>query len=235
MIRREQTDDVQLTEWRARAEERGNSEFGVNGDGLVTFRGRICVPVGDDIRRDVLTEAHTAPYSIHPGSTKMYQDLRRLYWWPGMKKDVAMFISQCLTCQQVKIEHQRPAGTLLSLPIPQWKWEHITMDFVIGLPRTQKGFNSIWVIVDRLTKSAHFLSVKTTYSMNQYAEEYIAEIVRLHGVPVSILSDRDPKFTSEFWKSLHRAMGTRLAFSTAYHPQSDGQSERVIQILEDML
>ncbi|XP_073317257.1 uncharacterized protein [Primulina huaijiensis] len=139
------------------------------------------------------------------------------------------------TKDQVKIEHQRPAGTLLSLSIPQWKWEHITMDFVTGLPRTQKVFNSIWVIVDRLTKSAHFLPVKMTYSMNQYAEEYIAEIVRLHGVPVSIVSDRDPRFTSEFWKSLHRAMGTRLAFSTAYHPQSDGQSERVIQILEDML
>ncbi|XP_073046111.1 uncharacterized protein [Primulina eburnea] len=135
----------------------------------------------------------------------------------------------------VKIEHQRPAGTLLSLPIPQWKWEHITMDFVTGLPRVRRGFNSIWVIVDRLTKSAHFLPVKTTYSMNQYAEDYIAEIVRLHGVPVSIVSDRDPRFTSEFWKSLHRAMGSRLAFSTAYHPQSDGQSERVIQILEDML
>ncbi|XP_073061796.1 uncharacterized protein [Primulina eburnea] len=137
--------------------------------------------------------------------------------------------------EKVKIEHQRPAGTLLSLPIPQWKWEHITMDFVTGLPRVRRGFNSIWVIVDRLTKSAHFLPVKTTYSMNQYAEDYIAEIVRLHGVPVSIVSDRDPRFTSEFWKSLHRAMGSRLAFSTAYHPQSDGQSERVIQILEDML
>ncbi|XP_073018685.1 uncharacterized protein [Primulina eburnea] len=114
----------------------------------------------------------------------MYQDLRRLYWWPGMKSDIAKFISECLTCQQVKIEHQRPAGTLQSLPIPQWKWEHITMDFVTGLPRTAKGYNSIWVIVDRLTKSAHFLPVKTTFTMNQYAEVHVAEIVRLHGIPV---------------------------------------------------
>ncbi|XP_073061749.1 uncharacterized protein [Primulina eburnea] len=107
---------------------------------------------------------------------------------------------------KVKIEHQRPAGLLQSLPIPQWKWEHITMDFVVGLPRTQKGYNSIWVIVDRLTKSSHFLPVKTTYSMNQYADAYVQEIVRLHGIPVSIVSDRDPRFTSEFWKSLHRAL-----------------------------
>ena len=109
------------------------------------------------------------------------------------------------------------------------------MDFVLGLPRIQKGYNSIWVIVDRLTKSTHFLLVKSTYNMDQYAQQYIKEIVRLHGVPVSIVSDRDPKFTSTFWKSLHSAMGTKLAFSTAFHPQSDGQSERVIQILEDML
>ena len=105
------------------------------------------------------------------------------------------------------------------------------MDFVVRLPKTQNGFNSIWVVVDRLTKSSHFLPVKVTFTMNQYARVYIDEIVRLHGVPVSIVSDRDPRFTSEFWKSLHRALGTRLAFSTAYHPQSDGKSERVIQVL----
>ena len=109
------------------------------------------------------------------------------------------------------------------------------MDFIVGLPRVQKGFDSIWVIVDRLTKSAHFLPVKSTYTMDQYAQLYVQEIVRLHGVPNAIVSDRDPKFTSAFWTSLHRAMGTKLAFSTAYHPQSNGQTERVIQILEDML
>ncbi|XP_073304134.1 uncharacterized protein [Primulina huaijiensis] len=178
-----QQNDKQLLEMKYMTELKGNSEFGLNSDGLMTFRGRICVLIGDNIRRDVLIEAHNAPYSIHPGSTKMYQDLRRLFWWPGMKKDIALYISECLTCQQVKSEHQRPAGLLQSLPIPQWKWEHITMDFVVGLPRTQKGYNSIWVIVDRLTKSSHFLLVKTTYSMNQYAEAYVQEIVRLHGIP----------------------------------------------------
>ncbi|KZV53065.1 hypothetical protein F511_03978 [Dorcoceras hygrometricum] len=109
------------------------------------------------------------------------------------------------------------------------------MDFVVGLPRTVHGFNAIWVIVDRLTKSAHFLPVKTTYDLSKYAELYVKEIVRLHGIPSSIVSDRDPRFTSRFWISLHKALGTKLTFSTAFHPQTDGQSERVIKILEDLL
>ncbi|XP_073133926.1 uncharacterized protein [Henckelia pumila] len=135
----------------------------------------------------------------------------------------------------VKVEHQRPAGLLKPLHIPTWKWEDVTMDFVIGLPITQRRMNSIWIIVDRLTKSAHFLPVRNNFSMNQYAELYIREVVRLHGVPARIISDRDPRFTSNFWKSLHHGLGTKLAFSTAFHPQTDGQSERVIQILEDLL
>ncbi|XP_073153193.1 uncharacterized protein [Henckelia pumila] len=135
----------------------------------------------------------------------------------------------------VKVEHQRPAGLLKPLHIPTWKWEDVTMDFVIGLPITQRRMNSIWIIVDRLTKSAHFLPVRNNFSMNQYAELYIQEVVRLHGVPARIVSDRDPRFTSNFWKSLHHGLGTKLAFSTAFHPQTDGQSERVIQILEDLL
>ena len=152
-----------------------------------------------------------------------------------MKADVARHVEKCVTCEQVKAEHQRPAGMLEPLPIPEWKWDNIAMDFVVGLPKTTKGFDSIWVIVDRLTKSAHFLPVKVTYTMDKYAELYVQEIVRLHGVPVSIVSDRDSRLTSHFWKSLQAAMGTNLDFSTAFHPQTDRQSERTIQILEDML
>ncbi|XP_073152869.1 uncharacterized protein [Henckelia pumila] len=129
----------------------------------------------------------------------------------------------------VKVEHQRPAGLLKPLHIPTWKWKDVTMDFVIGLPITQQRMNSIWIIVDRLTKSAHFLPVRNNFSMNQYAELYIREVVRLHGVPERIVSDRDPRFTSNFWKSLHHGLGTKLAFSTAFHPQTDGQSERINQ------
>ncbi|KAL5549395.1 hypothetical protein UlMin_004626 [Ulmus minor] len=132
-------------------------------------------------------------------------------------------------------EHQRPAGELQPIEVPKWKWEQIAMDFVVGLPKTTREHDAIWVIIDRLTKSAHFLPIKMTYSLEQLAEIYVREIVRLHGVPISIISDRDSRFTSSFWKSVHRAMGTNLKFSTAFHPQTDGQTERTIQTLEDML
>jgi len=124
---------------------------------------------------------------------------------------------------------------LKPLTIPEWKWEHIAMDFITNLPKTVTGLDAVWVVVDRLTKSAHFLPIKTTYDISRLAKEYVGEIVRLHGVPVSIISDRDPRFTSRFWQSLQAAMGTKLNFSTAFHPQTEGQSERTIQTLEDML
>ena len=116
-----------------------------------------------------------------------------------MKRDIIQFVANCHICQQVKVEHQRPAGLLQLLPIPEWKWDNITMDFVIGLPRIRSKKNGVWVIVDRLTKSAHFLAMKTTDSMNSLAKLYIQEIARLHGIAISIVSDRDPKFTSQFW------------------------------------
>ena len=152
-----------------------------------------------------------------------------------MKRDVVDYVAKCLTCQQVKAEHQRPAGLLQPLDIPEWKWEDITMDFVEGLPKTVGQHDSIWVIVDRYTNSVHFLPIRTIYIVDQCAYLYVREIVRLHGAPRSIVSDRDPTFTSKFWGSLQKAMGTQLKFSTAYHPQTDGKSERTIQILEDML
>ena len=161
----------------------------------------------------------------------MYRDLRRSYWWNGMKKDIAKFVARCLIYQQVKAEHQRPAGLLQRIPIPEWKWDHINMDFVVGLPRTRQGHDAIWVIVDRLTKSAHFLAIRRTDPLDRLADLYCREIIRLHSVPLSIISDRDPRFTSRFWQSLQQALGTQLRFSTAFHPQTDGQSERTIQTL----
>ncbi|MCH88206.1 retrotransposon protein, partial [Trifolium medium] len=210
-------------------------DYTLSADGLVLFKNKIMVPKEGSVRDKILEEAHKGKFTIHPGITKMYQDLRQMYWWPGMKKDVASFVSKCLVCQKVKIEHQKPSGLLQPLEIPEWKWERISMDFVMGLPKTRLGFDAIWVIVDRLTKSAHFLAIKATYSVDKYADLYIKEIVRLHGIPTSIVSDRDPRFTSRFWEAFQRAFGTRLSFSTAYHPQTDGQSERTIQTLEDML
>ena len=152
-----------------------------------------------------------------------------------MKKEIALWVNRCLTCQKVKDEHQRPIGLLQPLEIPEWNWEHITMDFVVGLPLTKGKYDAIWVIVDRLTKSAHFIPINERYSLEKLANLYIKEIVSRHGVPVSIVSDRDPRFTSRFWKSFQECLGTKLNMSTAYHPQTDGQSERTIQTLEDML
>ena len=128
---------------------------------------------------------------MHPGSTKMYQDLKEKFWWSGLKRDVAKYVSICLTCQRVKAEHQRPGGVLQPIQIPEWKWEDIAMDFIVGLPKTTNGYDSIWVIVDRLTKSAHFLAIRVSYSMEQLARLYVKEVIRLHGVPKTIISDRD--------------------------------------------
>ncbi|GMJ13694.1 hypothetical protein HRI_005038500 [Hibiscus trionum] len=165
----------------------------------------------------------------------MYKDLKEIYWWSGMKSKITDFVARCLTCQRVKAEHKVPTGLLQPIELPQWKWERITMDFVSGLPPTPKKNNAIWVIVDRFTKSAHFLPVRMDFSLSKLAELYINEVIRLHGVPTSIISDRDPRFASRFWRTLQEALGTRVHLSTAFHPQTDGQSERVIQILEDML
>ena len=229
-----QKNDLNLVQLMEEDKKGGKLDFILSDDEILRFRTRLCVPNDGDLKRELLEKAHHSRLAIHLGGTKMYKDLRQDYWWLGMKRDIAQFVAQCLVCQQVKTEHQRPTGTLQPLSIPEWKWEHITMYFVIGLPRTLGGNNTIWVIVDRLTTSTHFLPMKVNFSMDHLASLYVREIVR-HGVPVSIVSDRDPHFTSRFWHSLQKALGTKLSFSTAFHPQTDGQSEMVIQVLEDLL
>ncbi|GJR26592.1 putative reverse transcriptase domain-containing protein [Tanacetum coccineum] len=209
--------------------------FETRSDGIQCFEGRIWLPLFGGLRDLIMHESHKSKYSIHPGSDKMYQDLKKLYCWPNMKAEIATYVSKCLTCSKVKAEHQKPSGLHQQPKIPEWKWEKITMDFVLGLPRTPSGYDSIWVIVDRLTKSAHFLPMKKTDSIEKLAQLYLKEIVCKHVIPTSIISDRDSLFTSRFWKSLQKAMGTQLDMSTAYHPETDGQSERTIQTLEDML
>ncbi|KAG8503295.1 hypothetical protein CXB51_001262 [Gossypium anomalum] len=256
------------------------SEFGLNSEGVLCFRGRVCVLRDSELRQSILKEAHGGLFAMHHGGNKLYHDLRELYWWPGLKREVTEVVGKCLTCQQVKAKHQLPSGLLqpVKIPlwkwervtmdfvsglpltptkkdsvwvivdrltksahfiplctnyslqklaklyvaepvkIPLWKWERVTMDFVSGLPLTPTKKDSVWVIVDRLTKSAHFIPLCTNYSLQKLAKLYVAEIVRLHGVPVLIISDRDPRFTSRFWQKLHEALGTRLNFSTAFHP-----------------
>ncbi|GJZ39678.1 reverse transcriptase domain-containing protein [Tanacetum coccineum] len=209
--------------------------FEIRPDGTRCIKNRSWLPLFGNLRDLIMHESHKSKYSIHPGSDKMYQDLKKLYWWPNMKAIIAEYVGKCLTCSRVKAECQKPSGLLVQPEIPMWKWERITMDFITKLPKTSNGHDTIWVIVDRLTKSAHFIPTRETNSMETLIRLYIKEIVSRHGVPISIILDRDSHFTSRFWQSLQSALGTQLDMSTAYHPETDGQSERTIQTLEDML
>nr|GFB51788.1 putative reverse transcriptase domain-containing protein [Tanacetum cinerariifolium] len=165
---------------------------------------RSWLPCYGDLRTVIMHESHKSKYSIHLGSDKMYQDMKKLYWWPNMKTDIATY-------------------------------DNITMDFVTKLPMSSQGYDTIWVIVNRLTKSAIVTPIRETDPMDKLARIYLKEVVTSHGIPISIISDHDLRFASNFWRSLQNALGTRLDMSTAYHPETDGQSERTIQTLEDML
>ena len=136
-----------------------------------------------------------------------------------MKKDIAAFLAKCMTCQQVKVEHQRPGGMMQEFGIPIWKWEEINMDFVTGLPPSRCHHDSIWVVVDRLTKSVHFLPMHTSYTIENYSRLYIRELVKLYGVSLSIISDRGTQFMSHFWRAFQKGHGTHL--NLAFHPQID--------------
>jgi hypothetical protein len=206
---------------------KSNKTIGFSEDkqGALWWGKHICVLDVKEICELILREAHDSAYSIHPGCTKMYQDMKTHFWWHSMKRDVTEYVALCDTCQRVKTGHQRLVGLLQPLKILEWKWEEIGMDFIVRLSRTQSRYDSIWVIVDRLTKVAHFILVKTTYIGAKLAELYMLRIVCLHGVLKRIVSDRDSQFTSKFWEKLHESLDTRLNFSSAYHPQTDRQTE----------
>ena len=204
-------------------------------EGLIYFKKRLCVPSSQALKRKILWEAHDSPFSGHPGYAKTLNAIRKSYHWENLKGNVLKHVTECLSCQWIKAEHVKLRGKLQPLEIPQMKWEFISMDFVVGLPLVQGGYNSIIVIVDMLTKVAHLIPVKTNYKESDVARLFIKEIFRLHGLPKRIIIDRDSLFTSHFWKSLFQAIETQLCFSTAYHPQSDGQTERVNQVIEDIL
>nr|GEX65871.1 putative reverse transcriptase domain-containing protein [Tanacetum cinerariifolium] len=183
-------------------------------DGTLCLNGRSWLPFYGDLRTVIMHESQKSKYSIHPGSDKMYQDMKKLYWWPNMKADIATYVSKCLTCAKVKAEHQRPSGLLVQPKIPEWKWDNITMDFFTKLPKSLQGYDTIWVIVDRLTKSIIFTPMREADPLDKLARMYLKEVVTRHGIPVSIICDHDPRF---------------------YHPQTDAQRKRTIQTLEDML
>jgi hypothetical protein len=195
----QQSEDPFIEEEIRRIEEGRPSEFRLDDFNSLWFHNRICVPDITKIKQLILKEAHKTPYSIHPGSTKIYMDLKELFWWNNMKREIAN-------------------GLMQPMDIPEWKWEEIGMDFIIGLPLTPKKKDMIWVIIDRLTKSAHFLAVNQKDSREKLVNLHVQEIVSKHGVPKTIVSNRGFIFTSAFWKQLHEALGSRLDFSTAYHP-----------------
>ncbi|GJT82215.1 putative reverse transcriptase domain-containing protein [Tanacetum coccineum] len=184
-------------------------------DGTLCLNGRSWLPCYGDLRTVIMHESHKSKYSIHPGSDKMYQDMKKLYWWPNMKADIATYVNKCLTCAKVKAEHQRPSGLLVQPKIPEWKWDNITMDFVTKLPKSSQGYDTIWVIVDRLTKSAIFTPMRETDPLDKLARLYLKEVVTRHGIPVSIICDRDPRFASiriKFLEVTSECFGYKLGY-----------------------
>jgi hypothetical protein len=165
-------------------------------------RGRIYVPNSNELKNLILGEMHNLPYVGHPGYQKTIAAVKSQYYWPGMKKEVFDFIASCLECQKVKAEHRNAVGLLQPLPIPEWKWEVVTMGFITKLPKTKKECDSIMVLVDKLTKDAHFVPFKLTRKAANINDVYMEESARLHGIPKTIVFDKDPKFTSKFWKGL---------------------------------
>jgi hypothetical protein len=175
----------------------------------------------------ILNEMHNVPYVGHPGYQKIVTTFKSHYFWPGMKKEITEYIARCMECQKVKSKHRHPTGLLQPLPILKWKWEILTMDFIIGLPRTGKQHDAIMVVVEKIMKLAHFILLKTTHKAIDVFDIFMREIKRLHKIPKTIVSDRDLKFTSNFWKGLFKGFGTNLNFSTAYHPKLDGKTKLV--------
>jgi hypothetical protein len=178
---------------------------------------------------------HNVPYTRHPGYQKTIATAKSQYYWSLMKKEVVEFIAKFLACQKVKVEHRYLDSFLQPLSITEWKWEVVTMDFITKLPITNKHHDSSMLVVDKLTKSTHFIPVNLTHNEAKIVDIYLREISRLHGMPNTIVSDRDPKFTSNFWKGLFKGFGENIHFITTYHLESYGQIERVNQVIEDMV
>jgi hypothetical protein len=204
-------------------------------DGLLVRDGRILVPRDDSLRTRILVECHDSPLGGHLGVAKTSEQVKRRFYWFGMDDTVRRYVSTCDACQRNKPSQQAPMGLLQSLPIPAYPWQQVSMDLITSLPRSRSGRDAIVVFVDKLTKMVHYAATTTTVTAPQLATLFLHHVVRLHGVPQSILSDRDPRFTGHFWRALWSQLGTTLTMSSAYHPQTDGQTERANRTLEEML
>jgi hypothetical protein len=203
-------------------------------DGIIRFHGRVWIGANSALKTKLIKSFHSSAIGSHSGADATYQRIKRLFARPGLKAQVSDFVRQCDTCQHAKDSTTHPAGLLQPLPIPSGPWKDITMDFIEGLPLSD-GYNSILVVVNRFTKFAHFLPLRHPFTACSVARLFVDSVVKLHGMPRSIVSDCDRIFTSTFWKHLFQQLGTKLKFTTAYHPQTDGQSERVNQCVEMFL
>ena len=204
-------------------------------NGLLYYKGRLYVPNVPALRAQLLSEHHDTPLAGHQGVERTTKLLKRYYYWPGMDEDVRAFVQTCPVCQRAKGSNQKPLGLLQPLPIPERKWQSISMDFVVQLPRTSEGYDAIMTVLCRFSKRVHFIPMNTDATAKEVAKLYFREIWKHHGLSESIVSDRDPKFTSKFWQALFKLLGSKLDMSTAFHPESDGQTERYNRILGDML
>ncbi|CAI7851950.1 unnamed protein product [Closterium sp. NIES-54] len=196
---------------------------------------KIWVPNYPPLRQLLLEEFHDVLYAGHFGSNKTLAGIAKVYYWPHMANNVQKFVTSCDTCQQMKSSKQNKAGLLQPLPVPEQPWQVVSLDFITGLPPTNAGHDAILVVIDKFSKMGHFIPTHTTTRTEETAQLFLKHIISQHGIPKTLISDRDPKFTSKFWKELMSLMGTRLAMSSAYHPQTDGQTERLNQIVEQLL
>ena len=202
-------------------------------DRFIMMHGKLCVTKG--LRQKVMTESHAPPYSGHRGIDATVRALESFFYWPRLRHDAESFVRDCITCQKMKYDRQKISGLLQPLPIPDRPWESISMDFIFDLPRTRSGNDGIWTIVDRFSKQAHFIAVRKKITAEQMAKTFLFNIFKYHGMPLSIVSDRDPRMTSLFWRAIFDNMGTSLKFSSSFHPETDGQSEIANSVVLDLL
>ncbi|CAI7737857.1 unnamed protein product [Closterium sp. NIES-54] len=197
--------------------------------------GKIWVPNYALLRQILLEEFHDIPYAGHFGSNKTLAGIAKYYYWPRMAADVQQFVISCDTCQRMKSNKQKKTGLLQPLPVPEQPWQVVSLDFITGLPSTSRGHDSILVVINKFSKMGHFIPTNATATAEATARLFFDCIITIHGIPATLISDRDPKFTSKFWKELMGLLGTKLAMSSAYHPQTDGQIERLNQVVEQLL
>jgi hypothetical protein len=195
------------------------------------YRYIIYVPNDQELKSLIVSEMHKVPYVEHPNYHKTIVVVKKQYYWIHMKKEVVGFIVRCLKCQKVKVEHRHPTGLLEYFSIPEWKWEVVTMDFITKFLRTTKKHDYIMVMVEKFTKYSHFIPVKSMHKEIDIVDIFMHEVARLHGVPKTIMSDKDSKFTLNFWKGLFKVFGKNMNFSTTYHPESNAQIERINQVI----